>query len=99
MNSVERLVHYSDNLDVEAEDIIPDNRPPSGWPAHGEIHIKDLKIRYRPDSSLVLKGISVNISAAEKIGIVGCGKSTLAMSFLRFIEATSGSIVIDDVDI
>ncbi|CAG8776845.1 16170_t:CDS:2, partial [Racocetra fulgida] len=28
-----------------------------------------------------------------------CGKTTLAMSFFRFIEANSGSIVIDDVDI
>ncbi|CAG8581270.1 11825_t:CDS:2 [Racocetra fulgida] len=99
MNSVERLVHYSDNLEIEADDIIPDNRPPPGWPAHGEIHIKNLKIRYRPNSPLVLNGISVNIIAAEKIGIVGCGKSTLAMSFFRLIEATSGSIVIDDVDI
>ncbi|CAG8789762.1 25600_t:CDS:2, partial [Dentiscutata erythropus] len=78
MNSVERLVHYSDNLEVEAENIILGNRPPPRWPAHGEIHIKNLEIRYKPDS---------------------CGKSTLAMSFFRFIEATSGSIVIDKVDI
>ncbi|CAG8500171.1 1249_t:CDS:2 [Racocetra fulgida] len=69
MNSVERLVYYSDKLEVEAENIIPDNRPPPGWPARGEIHIKNLEIKYGPDSPLVLKGISVNIMAAEKIGI------------------------------
>ncbi|CAG8720739.1 46294_t:CDS:2 [Gigaspora margarita] len=102
MNSVERLVYYCDNLEVEAENIVLENRPPSGWPAHGEIHIKNLKVKYGPDSPLILKGISVDIMAAEKIGIVGrtgCGKSTLAISFFRLIEATSGSIVIDNVDI
>lgn len=29
----------------------------------------------------------------------GCGKSTLALSFFRFVEAWSGKIVIDGVDI
>ncbi|CAG8733244.1 36712_t:CDS:10 [Gigaspora margarita] len=102
MNSVEHLVYYSDSLEIEAENIIPENRPPSGWPAHGEIQIKNLEIKYWPDSPLVLKGITVKIMAAEKIGIVGrtgCGKSTLAMSFFRLIEATSGSIAIDSIDI
>ncbi|CAG8585068.1 24520_t:CDS:2, partial [Racocetra persica] len=102
MNSVERLVHYSDNLEIEADNIIPDHRPPPEWPSRGEIHIKNLEIKYRPDSPLVLKGVSADIMAAEKIGIVGrtgCGKSTLATSFFRFVEPTSGSIVIDDIDI
>ncbi|CAG8581381.1 10399_t:CDS:2 [Racocetra fulgida] len=93
MNSVERLIYYSEKLEVEAKNIIPDNRPPPGWPSRGEIHIKNLKIKYGSDSPLVLKGISIDIMAAEKIGIVGrTGK-------FRLIEATSGSIVIDDIDI
>lgn len=29
----------------------------------------------------------------------GCGKSTLALSFFRFVEAWSGRILIDDIDI
>lgn len=42
------------------------------------------------------------MSPRQKIGIVGatgCGKSTLALSFFRFVEAAEGRIEIDGVDI
>lgn len=44
----------------------------------------------------------MEILAGEKVGVVartGAGKSTLALAFFRFIEASEGSISIDDVDI
>ena len=46
--------------------------------------------------------MTISIKAGEKVGIVGstgCGKSTLAASFFRFVEAHSGSILIDGIDI
>jgi len=48
----------------------------------------------------VLHGISFKVAPRQKIGIVGstgCGKSTLALSFFRFVEATQGRIVIDGI--
>jgi ABC-type multidrug transport system fused ATPase/permease subunit len=52
----------------------------------------------QPDLPNVLHGISFDVAAQEKVGIVGstgCGKSTLALSFFRFVEAAGGRIVID----
>jgi ATP-binding cassette subfamily C (CFTR/MRP) protein 1 len=71
MNAVERLVYYSDSLDIEAAPIIPDHRPPPEWPVKGEVQIKDLVMAYAPELPPVLKGISLNIISGEKIGIVG----------------------------
>ncbi|CAI2164333.1 9655_t:CDS:10 [Funneliformis geosporum] len=102
MNAVERLVYYSESLDVEAEPIILDHRPPSEWPVKGEVHVKDLVMSYGPDLPPVLKGVTFDIVPSEKVGIVGrtgCGKSTLATSFFRFIEPISGKIELDGIDI
>jgi ABC-type multidrug transport system fused ATPase/permease subunit len=52
----------------------------------------------QPDLPNVLHGISFDVAPKQKIGIVGatgCGKSTLALSFFRFVEAHAGRIVID----
>nr|GMD66754.1 ABC transporter C family member 14-like [Ipomoea batatas] len=58
--------------------------------------------RYRPNTPLILKGITLSIEGGEKIGVVGRtggGKSTLIQVFFRLVEPAAGRIVIDDIDI
>ncbi|KAJ3515541.1 hypothetical protein NLJ89_g1687 [Agrocybe chaxingu] len=59
-------------------------------------------IRYAPALPDVLHHLNFEIKPGEKVGILGrtgSGKSTLALSFFRFVEATGGRILIDDIDI
>jgi len=60
-----------------------------------------MSVGYRkgPD---VLKNLSIEIRAEEKIGVVGrtgSGKSTLLKVLLRITEPRKGQILIDDVEI
>jgi len=74
----------------------------NNFPKFGKIEFKNFSVRYRPDTKIVLKDINLLIKPKERIGIVGrtgSGKSTLCLCLLRIIEATSGKILIDDVDI
>ncbi|CAG8497646.1 4035_t:CDS:2 [Ambispora leptoticha] len=101
MNSVERVQEYL-VLEEEPPRIIDDHRPPSDWPSKGNILVENLVMRYAPEHPPVLMNVSFHIRPSEKIGIVGrtgSGKSTLALSFFRFMEPTSGQIIIDDIDI
>lgn len=99
--SVERVKEYID-LPSEAPEIIETNRPSHIWPEKGMIEYRDYSTRYRPGLDLVLKGISFKVAPKEKVGIVGrtgAGKSSLSLSLFRIVEAASGSIVVDGVDI
>jgi len=98
--AIERIVEYSE-LPQEGAGLAIES-PPQGWPSKGEIVIKNVKMRYRENLDLVLKGISVTIHPKEKIGIVGrtgSGKSSILLALLRMVEATEGTIHIDGVDI
>ncbi|KAI8379596.1 P-loop containing nucleoside triphosphate hydrolase protein [Radiomyces spectabilis] len=99
-NAVERVVEFME-MEQEAP-AITDVRPPAAWPAEGSIEVQDLEVRYAADLDPVLRGLSFSINPREKIGVVGrtgSGKSTLALSFFRFVEATKGRILIDNIDI
>ncbi|KAI5833117.1 hypothetical protein K523DRAFT_413569, partial [Schizophyllum commune Tattone D] len=102
MSSVERLVHYAREIEQEPAYYIPENKPPSPWPSKGEIEMKDIVMKYRPELPAVVKGVSMKVAPGEKIGIVGrtgAGKSSIMTALFRLVELTSGSIVIDGVDI
>ncbi|KAM1229150.1 hypothetical protein ACFX2J_008153 [Malus domestica] len=101
MVSVERIKQFT-NIPSEAAWKIVDRVPPLNWPSRGNVELKDLQVRYRPNTPLVLKGISLNIFGGEKIGVVGrtgSGKSTLIQVFFRLVEPSGGRIIIDGIDI
>ena len=67
----------------------------------GNIEFKDVCFSYNSGSE-VLKNINLNISRNETVAIVGksgSGKSTLANLIPRFYSNTSGSILIDGIEV
>ena len=72
------------------------------WPEKGEIQFKDVDLKYRPTTEMVLNKLSFDIKSHEKVGIVGrtgSGKSTICISISRIVELFAGQITIDGVDI
>ncbi|KAI1377194.1 P-loop containing nucleoside triphosphate hydrolase protein [Hypoxylon crocopeplum] len=101
MNSVERVKEYLD-VEQEAPSINEKNRPAQNWPAHGAVEFIGYSTRYRKELDPVLKNVTFKIEPREKVGIVGrtgAGKSSLTLAIFRALEAESGKILIDDVDI
>ena len=71
-------------------------------PTGGAISVSKLKLRYRPGLPLVLQGVSFDVAAGEKVGLVGrtgSGKSSLLLALFRMVEPEHGTITIDGVDI
>lgn len=101
MNSVERIKEYLD-VEQEAEAIVEKNRPPPNWPGQGAVEFIDYSTSYRKELGPVLRNLTFKIGAREKVGVVGrtgAGKSSLTLAIFRALEADSGKILIDDVDI
>jgi len=68
----------------------------------GSIIFEDVFFRYRPDSSDVLRQVTLSIAPGEVIGIVGrsgSGKSTLTKLVQRLYVPHRGKVLIDGQDI
>ena len=101
MTNMERSLSYT-KIISEKPQILKCDKGLDNWPSKGEIIFDNLCAKYRNDTEVVLKNVSISIKAGEHIGLVGrtgCGKSTLALCLFRLIEPFSGKIYIDDVDI
>lgn len=71
------------------------------WPEQGKISFKDVELKYRPNTDVVLRKLSFTVAPGEKVGIVGrtgAGKSTISMALTRIVELLGGKIEIDGVD-
>jgi ABC-type multidrug transport system fused ATPase/permease subunit len=65
MNSVERVLLYT-ALPPEGDSATPQDPPPS-WPEKGAIRFSNVELAYREGLPLVLKGVSFEINAGEKV--------------------------------
>jgi ABC-type multidrug transport system fused ATPase/permease subunit len=71
------------------------------WPSAGHLSFENVTVKYRPETDLVLKGLTFEVEPGMKIGLIGrsgAGKSTLASVLARLVEVSTGVIKIDGVD-
>jgi len=71
------------------------------WPSKGAVSIENMSYTYKDGAPLVLKDLSLDIKAGEKIGVVGrtgAGKSSMTMALFRINELSGGKVFIDGVD-
>lgn len=101
MNSVERVREYM-HVEKEAPAVIENSPATPDWPTKGSVEFSNLSLRYDSNLPLVIKNVSFKVDPCSKVGIVGrtgAGKSTIITALFRFLEADSGSILIDGIDI
>lgn len=70
-------------------------------PLKGEVEYRDVRFHYAAGPE-VIHGVNLKIPAGQSVAIVGetgSGKTTLANLLCRFYEPTSGSILVDGVDV
>jgi NHLM bacteriocin system ABC transporter ATP-binding protein len=82
---------------------VPETDRAKGDPGElsGEIEVAHVSFRYRPDTPLVLRDLSLTIPAGAFVAIVGAsgsGKSTLFRMLMGFERPESGAIYFDQQD-
>jgi len=68
----------------------------------GTIEFKNVSFKYPNSDVVVLDDVSFSIAKGEKVGLIGriaSGKTTIEKLILRLYEPTSGTILIDGIDI
>ena len=101
MVSFERVKSFINIPTEQPLQTIHDKKYPN-FPLNPSIKFTKVFMKYRPNTENVLKGLSFEIPAGKRVGIVGrtgSGKSSIFAALLRIIELNSGVITIDNINI
>lgn len=102
LGSVARVKEYMGMEQEPAEPIKELPSPTYDWPQRGHVRFRNYWARYGPDQAPVLRNVDLEIGGGQRVAIVGkagAGKSTLARTLIRAVEAADGLIELDGVDI
>jgi len=71
-------------------------------PSHPSVELRQVRFRYDERSPLVLDDLSLSLRPGEWLGLTGpsgAGKTTIVGLLLRFVDARSGTVLLDGVDV
>ena len=71
-------------------------------PSHPSVEFRHVRFRYDDRSPLVLDELSLSLRQGEWLGLTGpsgAGKTTVVSLLLRFVDAGSGTVLLDGVDV
>ena len=95
------LKDYFDFIDISVASKVKEDVPLPKHITKG-FEFKDVRFAYPNSETEILKGITFNLKAGEKLAFVGqngAGKTTLIKLLLRFYEPTSGEILLDGINV
>jgi ATP-binding cassette subfamily B protein len=82
--------------------VVPSSNPIIPTHRGSHLEFRDVSFHYPGAEAAVLNNVSVTVSAGETLAIVGStgsGKTTLVSLIARLFDATSGSVLVDGVDV
>lgn len=68
----------------------------------GSVEFRSVSVKYNGSTDESISGITFSIKAGETVGIIGgtgSGKSTLVHTIPRFYDVSSGSVLVDGIDV
>ena len=98
LHSLERVLEYSH---IDVEDLGGEDAP-AAWPTQARLEFDSFSANPSPDSDHVLKDVSFTVEPGQRVGVVSRtedDKSSLVHALFRFIEASTGRVLVDGLDI
>jgi ATP-binding cassette subfamily B protein len=87
---------------MTSSSVVPSSNPISPTQRGSHLEFRDVSFHYPGAEVAVLNNVSVTVSAGETLAVVGStgsGKTTLISLIARLFDATSGSVLVDGVDV